>query len=242
MARKLTGIGLCLLGLGLPQWVLAIEPLTCLLQPQSVTELGSRESGVVETVSVKRASWVEAGAPILTLDQGLLAIDRERQQVVVDSLARRLTKNEALVESQLIPGEELDELRTNLALARIDLERLEQMQARMVVRAPFSGYVSDVYVAPGELVADQPVAQLIDTRFLRAEMSVLDTDFRQIEPGDQLTFAFDLVMQTAEGTILEVGPAIDPESNTFRVTAEIDNSEGLLTSGMSCAVVNATDY
>lgn len=217
--------------------VQAIEPLTCVLQPKHVAELGSRESGIVDQVRVERSSWVNAGDVILAIDPGLLAIDQRRQQRVIDSLAERLEKNEALATSQLIAGEELEELQTNLDLARIDLARLEQLQERLVVKAPFSGYVADIYVARGELVADQPVVQLIDTQTLLAEMSVMDTDYGTLKPGDSLRFAFDRVDGQFEGTVTAVGPAIDPESNTFQLTAQIANADAVLTAGMSCSVV-----
>ncbi len=216
----------------------AVEPVTCVLQPSQVAELGSRESGIVEQIAVTRSAWVEKGAPILSLDSGLLAIDQRRQQRVIESLAGRVAKNEALASSQLIAGDELEELQTNLDLARIDLARLQQLQARLMVRAPFSGYVADIYVSPGELVADQPVVQLIDTQTLRAEMSVIDADFGTLRPGDVLVFSFDLVSERFEGTVTAVGPAIDPESNTFRLTAQIDNADGVLTAGMSCSIVD----
>lgn len=214
----------------------ALEAVTCVLQPKQVAELGSRESGIVESILVEPSAWVDAGDRVLVLDQGLLDIDQRRQQRVIDSLEYRISKNKALADSRLIAADEIDELQTNLDLARLDLMRLSQMQDRLTVRASFSGYVADIYVSPGELVTDQAVVQLIDVRTLRAEMSILDADFGRLRPGDPLRFAFNLVNKEVVGKVISVSPAIDPESNTFRVTAEIDNASGDLAAGMSCRI------
>lgn len=218
------------------QPVLAANPLTCLLAPVEVAELGSREAGVVDEITVDRADFVKQGDPLLVLDQGLLEVDRRRQQVVVDSLSARIARNQTLADSKLIATDELEELKTNLALAKLDLERLEAMKARTVLRAPFSGFITDVYVAPGELVSEQPVMRLIDTRVLLAEMSYLDTDFGTIKVGQTLKFGFDLVKTQVSGTVVAVGPSIEPESNTFQVTAKIDNPKDALPAGISCRV------
>lgn len=215
----------------------AVQPLTCLLVPAQSSDIGSDRVGIVRNVAVRRADFVEAGAPLVTVDSALAEADLEVARISIAALEERLERSARLIERNLISADELGALRADLELARANAARAQMEIARATIRAPFSGYVADVDVAVGELTGPDPLLRLIEVSTLEAELVYLAGAFGLIDVGDVLRVQVDLADAAVEARVTAIDPFIDPTSNAFTVLAEIDNPDLALPAGASCAVV-----
>lgn len=131
------------------------------------TALGVPVSGLVTSVHVKVWDRVEAGAPLLQLDDRELRaqlVAREAEPPVAEAeinrLLTQLARMEKLSASGASPDADLDTLRDELAVARAKLasaraavEQTRLLLERLSVRAPIAGTILQVNIRAGEFAA-----------------------------------------------------------------------------------------
>ena len=85
-------------GLGLAMWLGAAhaEPLSCLIEPDRVADVGAASVGVIEEVRVERGDRVKAGQVLATLSSGV-----ERASVAVAQAKALSTSASLLAGSKL---------------------------------------------------------------------------------------------------------------------------------------------
>lgn len=131
------------------------------------TSVGVPVSGLVTTVHVKVWDRVEAGAPLLQLDdRELIAqlISNKADIAVAEAELKRLqtqfARIEKLAAAGVTPDADRDTLRDDLAVSAARLEsaratatRTRLLLERLVVRAPVAGTILQVNVRAGEFAA-----------------------------------------------------------------------------------------
>lgn len=223
--------------LAMPAASQQLEPLTCLLTPERTSDIGSDRSGIVRAVEVERADFVEAGDALVRIDTQLAEADLRVAQIKIASLDERLGRSVGLLERNLISRDEIEAMRTDLAIAMSDEARARTEVDRAVIRAPFSGYVAELAVSVGELIGPEPLLRLIEVDTLRAEMVYLVGAFGEIATGDTIRLHVDLTGTEVDAVVASIDPFLDASSNTFTVVAKIDNAALDLPAGTSCSVV-----
>jgi membrane fusion protein (multidrug efflux system) len=214
------------------------DPLTCLLVPARVSDIGSDIAGIVSFVAASRADYVEAGDILVQMDDAFASAEVQIAEITITTLAARIERSQALRQNNLITRDEMDSMQMDLALAQAEQARARLQVERSRITAPFAGYVSDVLVSEGELIGSEPMIQLIDMTTLKAEMVFLSDAFGVISVGDVILMAVDLTQAEVQATVTAIDPFLDASSNTFSVRAEIDNSDLLVPAGTSCRVVS----
>ena len=128
---------------------------------------------------------------------------------------------------------ELMEVRSGLAAARADAERLEIELERTVVRAPFAGVVSGVELDPGERVqVGETVCRLVDTVRVEAVVQLLESDLARVSVGREALLSMPALDAHVPATVDVVDPEVDPQSRTCRVLMRLDNRDGQVKPGM----------
>jgi multidrug efflux pump subunit AcrA (membrane-fusion protein) len=118
--------------------------------------------------------------------------------------------------------------------ARTQVATAQQAVADTIIRAPFSGFVSNRAVAVGEFVTSStPIITLLRTNPLKLQMQVAEAEV----PGVTIGMGVSLEVEAFKdrkfaGTVTAVNPAIDPASRAATIEASIENSGNLLRSGM----------
>lgn len=212
------------------------DPLTCLLIPAHSSDIGSDRGGIVADVPVKRADYVQQGQVLVQLDDSLARADLELAQINRDALGAKLDRSAALVDSKIISRDEIEKMRTDFAIAKAQADRAALQVSRAQVLAPYAGYISKVYVQDGELIGTQPLVRLIDIRTLKAELVFTSEAYGKIAIGDTLPIGVNLVNKVVDAKVTVVDPFLDASSNTFTITAEIDNADQTLPAGASCRI------
>ncbi|SDD44710.1 efflux RND transporter periplasmic adaptor subunit [Aquimonas voraii] len=171
-------------------------------------QLSPRIEGLIATLEVDAGARVEAGAPLLRLDDRLARLEVEALEAesaataaARDEARRRVDEAVPLVAQRSLPQTELAARRAALAEAEATMNavraRLAAQRERLdrhLLRAPFTGVVAARLIDVGEWVTpSSPVLQLVDTGALRLEVQVpqerfadIDADTRvEIEPDTQ---------------------------------------------------------
>jgi len=118
--------------------------------------------------------------------------------------------------------------------ARTQVATAQQAVADTIIRAPFSGFVSNRAVAVGEFVTSStPIITLLRTNPLKLQMQLAEAEV----PGITIGMGVSLEVEAFKdrkfaGTVTAVNPAVDPVSRAATIEASVENSGNLLRSGM----------
>lgn len=171
----LGGIGTA--GPGTGQAVPVLDPISCLIEPDSVVKLSTAVPGIVSEVSVDRGDVVSAGQIVARLDSrvedvalslararagdlsqirsleariAFLATQAERAKKLAERNAGSSSASEEAATELEVARQELDQARLGGDLNRMEVEQAEAVLAQKTIRAPFDGVVTERLLEPGE--------------------------------------------------------------------------------------------
>ena len=196
-------------GVGLAEDELAAAEAQVVLRQQALTRARDLQSrGVGTPAAVEEAELAASAAETTVLT---------RRQAVATAISR------------------LDQSRTQVSRAQINLAEAERLLADAEVTALFDGVLADVAVAPGgRVTANERIATLIDPSQLEVAFRVstsqyarlLDADGRLLEAPVTVTLDASGVDLHATGTIIREGAAVGEGQTGRLLFARLDRTAG----------------
>lgn len=152
--------------------------------------------------------------------------------------ARRLQETTART---AIADTALDEHRQLLRFAGMrdaDIRSLEsgrRLLESLLIRAPFSGVITERMVSTGERIdAMSPIYRLIDTTELWLDINVPQEQLAMVRPGARVETTAGAV--TCPAVVTTVGRAVDPATQSAIVRARIDENDACVSPGQFVSV------
>ncbi len=118
--------------------------------------------------------------------------------------------------------------------AQTQVGTAQQALADTVIRAPFSGFVSERPTAVGEFVTSaSTIIILLRTNPMKIQIKVSEADVPSVTLGRGVTVEVDAYKDRRfAGTVTAINPSVDQTSRAATVEAAIENSDNALRSGM----------
>jgi RND family efflux transporter MFP subunit len=238
------------------------QPLGCLIEPFSASDLGSPVVGVIEAIHVERGDRVRVGQPLATL-----RADVERMSVNVAEgralglgelkaaeanaeLARqKLTRAIDLARQEFISPQALETARAESMVAenrlvqareQRDIYSREHALARAqlgmrTIRSPSNGVIADRYLSVGERVEEKPMFRVAVVDPLRVEVVLPAALYPVVRKGSAMRITPDFPgAQPHIATVALVDGVIEGASNTFRARLSLPNPGNALPAGLRC--------
>lgn len=135
-------------------------------------------------------------------------------------------------------NEQIAAARADVEAAQTQVEQAQQAIADTVIKAPFSGFVSNRPVAVGEFVSTASViATLLRTNPIKVEIQVAEADLPYVSLGRGVSVEIDAYKDRKfAGNVTAINPAVDPTSRSAIVEASIENGDNALRPGMFATV------
>jgi multidrug resistance efflux pump len=173
---------------------------------------------------------VESGdVAMITYEQFRLARDTARARANAAKEELHAQVNTARQNNEQIRSAEaaVEAARTNVNIA-------QQAITDTVIRAPFSGFISNRPVAVGEFVSTATViATLLRTNPITIEIQVAEADVPSVAIGRGVSIEVDAYRDRRfSGVVRAVNPAVDASSRAAIVEASIQNGDNALRTGM----------
>ena len=157
---------------------------------------------------------------------------------------KRLYEKEAISKKDLLMAENefnktknaLKSLHEQLELMGISIESLEQdgITSTIIMRSPFDGYISDVFVNLGMYVDEhKPLVEVVNYEDIHVELFVYSKDIASLEIGQPVRFQLAGTDKSGWAKIELIGKKVDEDSRSVRVHAHMDNYAEELTIGTS---------
>jgi membrane fusion protein, multidrug efflux system len=213
--------------------------LECLVEPFMVVNVGSAVDGVLERVTVDRGDVVRRGQVVATLQSGVEAAAVSLSQARVEFARRKVERNEALFEKQLISAQDRDEMVTEARLHEEELKKdKESLKLRTIV-SPLDGVVVERRLAPGELIRSDKsvVLRLAQLNPLNVEVIAPAPLFGSVRVGSvgKVSLA-PFVPGLHLAKVVVVDRLIDAASGTFGVRLQLPNPNYKIPAGVKCTV------
>ena len=177
---------------------------------------------------------VETGdVPMMTYETYRTQRDTARAQVNAAKQTLEASVNTAKQNNQAIKSAQaaVEAARTQVATAQAAV-------ADLVVRAPFSGYISARPTAVGEFVTTaSPVATILRSNPIKVQIQIAEAEVPYISIGRAVSIEVDAYKDRQfGGVVTAVNPAIDSTSRSAIVEAQIENNQNVLRTGMFATV------
>jgi RND family efflux transporter MFP subunit len=240
----------------------AMTPLGCLIEPFTVSDVGSPVVGVIEQMHVERGDRVVAGQPLASLradvEKMSVSVAQGRAQGQGElraaeanaELARqKLARAQDLADKQFISSQALEQAKAEAAVAenrltqareQRDIYAREHELARAqlglrTIRSPSNGVVADRYLNAGERVEEKPMFRIAVVDPLRVEVVLPATMFPAVRKGMTMRITPEFPgAQPRLARVALVDGLIEGASNTFRVRLSLPNKDGALPAGLRC--------
>jgi RND family efflux transporter MFP subunit len=206
-----------------------------LLANKDEIRLAFKVGGVIRTLAVAEGEHVHKGQKLAEIEQTEINSQVEQARQAQQKAQRDVERGERLYAGKVISLEQLQDLRTELAVANAALKSAQFNRSYATIVAPRDGVVLRKLAEERELVsAGTPIIVLgaHDQGFVvRAGLS--DREIVQVKLGDHAQVRLDaLPDQAIDARITEIGSAADPASGMFMIEATLNAPGVPLKSGL----------
>lgn len=249
-----------------------VAPGKIMINPNRTSKLLLPIAGRIVSVMAQLGDSVVQGQPLVAIDspdadaavaayhQGQ-ATERQAQAALTKAQtefdrAGKLYEAETLAQKDLVAAENdlaqakaaLETARAGIEQARRKLEVLGLNQSdfhqRTFARAPISGKVLEISVAPGEYRNDTsaPLMTIADLSTVWVSSDVPESGIRLIHIGDRMTITcLAYPGEIFSGRVARIADVVDPQTRTLRVHLDLANPQGRFRPEMFCTIRHARD-
>jgi membrane fusion protein, multidrug efflux system len=206
-----------------------------LLANKDEIRLAFKVGGVIRKLSVSEGERVRKGQRLAEIEQTEINAQVEQARQSHEKAKRDAARGERLYEDKVISLEQLQDLRTQAAMAEAALNSAEFNSNYAAIVAPRDGTVLRRLAEERELVtAGTPVLVVgaQDQGFI-VRTGLADREIVQVRIGDVAQVRLDaLPGTTLDGKVTEVASAADSASGMFRIEVTLDPTDLPLKSGL----------
>jgi HlyD family secretion protein len=240
---------------------------TGIIEPITTVELKSKASGEIIELSVEEGDLITKGQIIARLDDMIARnayrqaqADLEVAKVALSQALKQAKRQEELYAQGLLSEFDYEAAllakeqgNSDLASAEVRMEDAKEQLSDTVIESPIDGVVLTKSVEKGQIIASgisevsggTTIVSVADMSRVYVKASVDEVDIGLISPGQNaVVIAETYPDREFRGHVLRIHPQAVVVLNvtTFDVTIEVDNSEGLLLSGMNASIEIIAGY
>lgn len=211
--------------------------------PKSSVVISAKVQSYVEKIAGDTGTHVKKGQTLIKLNdaefEANVALARAHlaeAHAVVYNAETNFKRMTQLIEKGSTTQSAFDDSKTayNRAKAGVALAEAELRKAQVFIgytnlTSPIEGTIDTKSVEIGELTSPgQPLMKVTDTKNLRFETTIKESDVNQVKPGDQVTVYIDaLPDKPIKGTVAHVVPSGDKSSHSFIARIDLEPMDGV---------------
>lgn len=192
-------------------------------------------AGKIEKIAFKEGEKIEKGKILIELDQTTTEANILDAKAKLKLAEQNLSRLTAVKEGS--SAQQVDTAKANFLQAQANLTVAQAQQGKMVLKAPFSGYVGLSDVAVGQYVTvGQSLVTLVDAQELKLEFSLPERFALKLALQQEISFKIEGLEQVFKGYIYAINPEVDNTTHSISMRARVDNQAGLLKPGLFARV------
>lgn len=207
--------------------------------PYASTTLYAKVAGFLRSIPVDKGSAVIKGQVVAVVESPETDRDTQALQADADNKRRNAERAKSLGKDGLLSPRDVEQADADAKVAAEKLASQTTLKGYQVVRAPFSGVVTQRFADPGALVQNggttssaQPLMTLAQVDRLRVTLYLDATVASLVKPGTVVEVrASERQDVVREVRLSRVAGALDPRTRTLLAEADLDNRDGAFLAG-----------
>ena len=212
--------------------------------PQNRRIISAWFGGIVTGLNLLPGQYVQAGQTLFSLENpdflqmqeeflssseqlDYLENDYQRQQELARAQAVSLKTLLKAKSDYLSMAARVEALRQKLEMLQVSFDDLKngKMVRSVVVKAPFSGYISTIGVANGKYVSEaEEILEIINPHPMLVRLKVFEKDIQQVKEGQAIHFRVpDATDSLFQATVQQVGKILEGNQRTVEITGSFQN-------------------
>ena len=196
--------------------------------------LSSEISAKIISIPIKVGNNFSKSDILIEFDCSFFEAQKDVVQAELDSARVTLKSNQELAAMRSIGEYEVQLSQIAVDRAQSELNIAELNTDRCIIRAPYDGVMSKVFVNEYESIErQQPLIEIIGSGTLEAKLMISSKWLSWLSEGYPLSIVIDENGLEYSAQIHSLGADIDPVSQTIDATAQFDENYDTLLPGMS---------
>jgi membrane fusion protein (multidrug efflux system) len=214
------------------------------IETEAAVEVHSQLSGyLVKSVRVEEGDRVESGDTLVWIEDEELQVAAQESEVDLRHLQVGYDRTKQMFQRKLISDQEYEDKKIKLEQAKLRYRRAQMELEHAVIRAPFSGVITERSVQTGSRVtAGTKLFDLIKLEDMIARVFVPGQHLTTIREKQEALITSEFLKDMSfNGFVKRISPVVDPKSGTFKVTIAIEDRWDYLRPGIFVDVRVVTD-
>lgn len=219
------------------------------LPPQNQADVSVLVAGLIKKINIIEGQFVKQGQTLAVIEsmeftkiQEAYLTSKSNLELMQLEYERQKTLNEGNANSkkalQKAKSEyEIEKARYNSLkkqMNTLNLSSSEKATSTMEIKAPISGYVTDINIKIGtNAEPGQTLFSIVDNSKMHVDLLVYEKDLQKVKVGQTINFVLTNQDNTEiKGKVFSIGKAFENETKSVAVHADIINDKQTLIPGM----------
>jgi RND family efflux transporter MFP subunit len=212
-------------------------PLRAQIKARQSTLISSEMSARINQLKLRDGERFTEGQTLVSFHCSLEEAQLNKANATLEKAVKTYQVKQRLEELHSIGALELAVAKAEEGEAKAEMQVGQAILSRCVIKAPFSGKVTDVLAKPYQTVkAGDPLLEILNDKELEVEFMAPSNSLPQLALGRHFKVSLNETNKTYQGEITRLGGKVDPVSQTIKVYGRIIDKETELLPGMSGAV------
>lgn len=195
------------------------------LVPRDELRLAFKVGGIISRIHVQAGQAVKAGQVLAEIERTEVEAGIAQARAAAEKARRDLARGEALHADQVIPLEQLQNLRTQAEIASAQLRAAEYNAGHARLVAPTDAVVLRRLAEERDLVPPGQVVLVLGSRAsgLAVRAAVSDRDVTRLSIGDRVEVRVDAAPEAVHAaTLTEIAGAASERTGLFEIEAQLE--------------------
>lgn len=206
--------------------------ITGLLLPDEEVSLSFETSGKITSINFVEGTHVKKGQLLAKVNDAQLQAQLRKLEVQLKLAEDRVYRQNALLEREAVSKEAYEQVQTDLAMLKAEIDMVKANIALTELRAPFDGIIGLRQVSEGTYATPSTiVASLTKISPLKIEFAVPERYAGIVKNGANLSFKVEGHLKPFSAKVYATESYVDPTTHTFAIRALYANNNGQLMPG-----------
>jgi membrane fusion protein (multidrug efflux system) len=209
-------------------------PVYVLIRSKNSTTFSAENIATVVSLLSKEGDKFKSGDTLLAFDCRIQQAELKKALAQAEATNIAYTSAKRLKTYGTISMHELIKAKTDVDIAKSDVEKFNAIVDKCTIKAPYNGSVSESMVQVGEIAKPgEPLLKIINNENLELQMQVPSVWLRWLHVGSVFKVLINETNKTVSAKVLKINPEINPISQTVKIIGIPITPDLTLLPGMS---------
>lgn len=212
------------------------------LKSEKNSILTPESGGKILSINVKEGQYVQEGSTIAVFDQSIISSNIKELDKNLEMAQYLYEKQKALFDQGVGSELQLKQAQSQYEALKQTKQTLSTQQSKFVLKAPYSGYVEEVFPVVGDMAGPaSPIIRLVNLDRLSIVADISETYLKSLTTNTKVDIVFPAINDTISSVgISRMGKFINPANRTIDVEVEIPTKDKYIPNLM--AVLKVRDF